>query len=108
MTLAYPPPYHTNRPGSEPGINPGHHTSRFAHLREDCVIDVTEYTTESVQSRRLSNHEFIEWLTKPPAPAVEETSKPVRWINIGGIDWTVLSSLALKYSTFSLLCLFCI
>ncbi|KIL71365.1 hypothetical protein M378DRAFT_194546 [Amanita muscaria Koide BX008] len=122
--------WHTEA-GAEPGINPRRDgaTQRYGHFKQDCVIHVTEYSTTDMKTRRMSNDLFIKLCrdeqigmaskeegttekegvaktdeeteassseNKPPRP------KSVRWINIGGIDWEVLSALVLRYELHSL------
>lgn len=47
----------------------------------------------------MTNGELIQFLKNPEASAREPWAK-VRWINVGGLSWDVISALALKYSTF--------
>ncbi|KAM6498834.1 magnesium transporter [Amanita muscaria] len=117
--------------GAEPGINPRKDgaTQRYGHFKQDCVIHVTDHSTTDMKARRMSNDLFIKLCrdeqigmasreggptekegvaktdeeteassseNKPPRP------KSVRWINIGGIDWEVLSALVLRYELHSL------
>ena len=44
----------------------------------------------------MSNKSFIEMMNHKGASEREPWVK-VRWINIGGVDWSVLSALALRY-----------
>lgn len=44
----------------------------------------------------MTNNAFIEMMKDPRASERESWVK-VRWINIGGISWDVLSALAIKY-----------
>src|SRR5467141_2685639 len=92
--------------GAEPGVNPQSVLSfvKYGHFKQDCVVDVVEYDNDEVEVRRLSNEGLVRLLQAervgaraagacPPLPP-----RMVRWINIGGIDWDVLSALALRYS----------
>lgn len=47
----------------------------------------------------MTNRGFIDMLQSDGASTREPWVK-VRWINIGGISWDVLSALALKYGMF--------
>jgi hypothetical protein len=44
----------------------------------------------------MSNKSFVEMVEDPCAPLREPWVK-VRWINIGGIGWDVISALVLMY-----------
>jgi hypothetical protein len=46
----------------------------------------------------MTNNGFIKFLQNDQASAPEPWVK-VRWINIGGISWDVISELGLKYGT---------
>jgi hypothetical protein len=85
--------------GSEPGINP-HENEKYSHFSEKCAIQVTDFSSEHVLLNTLSNAEFVE-IMKHPAPNPDSNGAPakrsLRWINIAGISWDVLSALALRY-----------
>lgn len=88
--------------GAEPGINPRHTSSaRFRHFQQECVIEVADYTADDISVKRLSNAELVDFIKLPDLPlksGLAGSVRPgVRWINIGGVDWDVMSSLALKY-----------
>ncbi|KAJ7771826.1 hypothetical protein B0H16DRAFT_1514877 [Mycena metata] len=93
--------------GSEPGINP--RDEKYGHFSAKCTIHVTEYSSEHVSLSTLDNAEFVEWMKLPrekpqdERPSLEKDGKrTLRWINIGGISWDVLSALALRYDLHSL------
>jgi hypothetical protein len=86
------------RLGAEPGVDP-RRDSAFAvygHVRQKCVIDVIDYSTIRCSAGRMTNSGFIKFLQNDRASAREPWVR-VRWINIGGISWDVISALALKY-----------
>lgn len=89
--------------GAEPGINPRHTSAtRFKHFQQECVIEVADYTADDITVKRLNNIELVDFIQLPDSPqrSVKSgfaSSTGVRWINIGGIDWDVMSALALKY-----------
>ncbi|KAJ7184152.1 hypothetical protein C8R46DRAFT_882360 [Mycena filopes] len=88
--------------GSEPGIDP--RDQKHGHFSAKCTIHVTDYSSEHVSSNTLNNAEFVELMKLPqPNPQDErptlEKSPRLRWINIGGISWDVLSALALRYGS---------
>jgi Mg2+ and Co2+ transporter CorA len=60
------------------------------------VIELADYSSVRNSSERMTNHEFINYLSNPQASKREPWVK-VRWINIGGISWDVIRALALKY-----------
>ena len=84
--------------GAEPGVDPRRDSARaaFGNLRQKCIIDVIDYSSLRCSSGRMTNGEFVEFLRNREASAPEPWVK-VRWINIGGISWDVISALALKY-----------
>ena len=86
------------RLGAEPGVDP-RRASAFAaygHIRQKCVIDVIDYSSIRCSAGRMTNRGFIEFLQNDRASAREPWVR-VRWINIGGISWDVISALAMKY-----------
>ncbi|KAF9459651.1 hypothetical protein BDZ94DRAFT_1291491 [Collybia nuda] len=99
-------------PGAEPGINPRRISSaRFKHFKQECMVEVSDYSADDVSVKRLNNTELIHFLRLPNSPqgsigSILTGAVPipggVRWINIGGIDWDVMGALALKYDLHSL------
>lgn len=86
------------RLGAEPGADPRRHASVFAykHVYQRCLIDVIDYSSIRCSVGRMTNGGFIKFLENDQASAREPWVK-VRWINVGGISWDVISALALKY-----------
>jgi hypothetical protein len=86
------------RLGAEPGVDPRRHSAfaQYGHVRERCVIDVVDYSSIRCSVGRMTNRGFIDFLENDRASAREPWVK-VRWINIGGVSWDVISALALKY-----------
>lgn len=96
-------PYTYTGAGAEPGIHINlQGPSHANHFKEDCVIELAEYDAEHVSVKGLTNNELVETLRETSLVQVDEDSECVRWINIGGIDWEVMSALGVKYS---LLCI---
>ena len=60
------------------------------------LIEVADYSSVRSSFGRMTNKSFIEMMNNDGAEMREPWVK-VRWINIGGVDWGVLSALALKY-----------
>ncbi|KAJ7684765.1 hypothetical protein DFH06DRAFT_1156563 [Mycena polygramma] len=90
--------------GSEPGINP-RENEKYGYFNEQCAIQVTEFSSEHVLLSTMPNAEFVELMRQPSSPKASSSSpakRPLRWINIGGISWDVLSALALHYDVHSL------
>lgn len=101
-----PKPYrNVSGAGAEPGVNPryGLANVKYGHFKQECVIDVVDYSTEKAEFKRLHNEGLIGMMKDEGRDVVEDGVKRVRWINIGGIDWGVMSAVALRYSTLSLL-----
>lgn len=84
--------------GAEPGIDPRRHSAfaTFGNIRQKCLIDIIDYSSLRCSTGRMTNNEFVEFLKNREASAPEPWVK-VRWINVGGISWDVISALALKY-----------
>ncbi|KAJ3511394.1 hypothetical protein NLJ89_g4131 [Agrocybe chaxingu] len=92
--------------GAEPGVNPrsGLSIAEYSHFKQDCVIDVIDYDCDEATFQRVTNAGLIQLLSEKPDVFGDDGLPPrmVRWINIGGIDWNVLSAAALKYNLHSL------
>ncbi|KDQ62923.1 hypothetical protein JAAARDRAFT_53142 [Jaapia argillacea MUCL 33604] len=84
--------------GAEPGVDPRRHSAflTYGHLREKCVIEVIDYSGTNISTGKMTNSEFVELLRDKRASTREPWVK-VRWINVGGISWDVMSALAIKY-----------
>lgn len=91
--------------GAEPGVDPRRHSAfaTFGNIRQKCIIDIIDYSSLRCSSGRMTNNEFVEFLKNREASAPEPWVK-VRWINIGGISWDIISALALKYGTVTPVC----
>ncbi|KAF8203846.1 magnesium transporter [Pholiota molesta] len=88
--------------GAEPGVDPLSERSNtgYTHFRQDCAIDIIDYKRDDVKFRRFNNEGLIN-LMKESGPK-PHPMQMVRWINIGGIDWAVLSAVAVRYKLHSL------
>ena len=84
--------------GAEPGADPRRRDSvvAYKHVYQKCVIDVIDYSSIRCSFGRMTSTGFINFLQNDQASAREPWVK-VRWINVGGISWDVISALALKY-----------
>ena len=91
--------------GAEPGIDPRRESAflTYGHIRQKCLIEVVDYSSVRSSFGRMTNSEFIKLLADERASAKESWVK-VRWINIGGISWDVVSALAIKYGVSVVLC----
>lgn len=114
------------RVGAEPGVDPRRASAdaMYGHLEEDCIIEVTDYSSVRSKSFTMDKFEFANFLEggddeaphsgymSPGSPGMQEqerdtTREPwvkVRWINVGGMSWTVIKALSLKYSMFYIYC----
>ncbi|PPR02360.1 hypothetical protein CVT24_011704 [Panaeolus cyanescens] len=105
------------RVGAEPGVDPRRASADaiYGHLEEDCVIEVTDYSAVRSKSYTMDKFEFVDFLDggndDDPhsgflSPGMQEEQRDfsrepwvkVRWINIGGMSWTVIKALSLKYN----------
>ncbi|KAH9948220.1 cora-like Mg2+ transporter protein-domain-containing protein [Amylocystis lapponica] len=84
--------------GAEPGIDPRRASANlnYGNIKQQCIIEVADYSTMRSSFGRMTNRELINLLRDPSASRKEPWVK-VRWINVGGISWDVISALALKY-----------
>lgn len=86
--------------GAEPGIDPRRSNAflSYGHIHQHCTIQIVDYSSVRSSARQMHNKEFVEVMadaqTKPRDPWIK-----VRWINIGGLSWDVMSAVALAYST---------
>ena len=87
-------------PGAEPGVDVRRDSAylNYGHIRQNCLIEVADYSSVRSSFGRMTNVEFINFLNNPQASEREPWVK-VRWINVGGISWDVIRALALKYGT---------
>ncbi|KAG6874363.1 hypothetical protein C0995_015099 [Termitomyces sp. Mi166 len=86
------------RVGAEPGVNPRRASANllYGHIRQDCLIEVVDYSAVRSSFGRMTNKEFVNLLNDPAASEREPWVK-VRWINIGGLSWDVLKAVSIKY-----------
>ncbi|EKM84250.1 hypothetical protein AGABI1DRAFT_88987 [Agaricus bisporus var. burnettii JB137-S8] len=89
---------HTHGAGAEPGVNPSE-GAQYSQFRRDCLIDVIDFDADDVSIERFGNADFISMMKDETenSPDCGGHPRAVRWINIAGIDWEVLSSMALRY-----------
>ena len=87
-----------NGPGAEPGIDVRKDSAflNYGHINQNCLIEIADYSSVRSSYRRMTNREFISFLSDPTTSERERWVK-VRWINVGGISWDVVRALALKY-----------
>ncbi|TFY79352.1 hypothetical protein EWM64_g4661 [Hericium alpestre] len=85
--------------GAEPGIDVRRSIAHltYGHIRQKCIIDLVDYSPVRASSGRMTNAEFVGYLQNAEASAREPWVR-VRWINVGGISWDVVSALALTYN----------
>lgn len=88
--------------GAEPGIDPRRSSAylHYGHIRQRCQIELVDYSSVRASFGKMENKGFVEFMADPQASKREPWVK-VRWINIGGVSWDVISSLAIKYGTSS-------
>lgn len=70
----------------------------YSHIRQRCIIGIMDYSSVRADAQRMRNTEFIRFLKNDRASRRAPWVK-VRWINVCGISWDVVSALALKYGT---------
>jgi hypothetical protein len=84
--------------GAEPGVDPRRASAdaQFGGIRQDCVIEVADYSAVRSSFGRMTNREFVNLMNDPAASEREPWVK-VRWINIGGMSWDVIKAVSIKY-----------
>ncbi|EPT02958.1 hypothetical protein FOMPIDRAFT_126692 [Fomitopsis schrenkii] len=84
--------------GAEPGIDPRRASanSHYGHIRQQCVIEIVDYSVTKCSVGRMTNRQLVQMLASPEASKREPWAR-VRWINVGGVSWDVLSALAIRY-----------
>lgn len=85
-------------PGAEPGIDVRKVSASldYGHIRQSCQVEIADYSSVRSSFGRMTNREFISFLSDPTASERKRWVK-VRWINVGGISWDVVRALAIKY-----------
>ncbi|KAJ7093114.1 hypothetical protein C8R44DRAFT_398562 [Mycena epipterygia] len=95
----------SNHIGSEPGVNPRGENAdqKYGHdFSEKCAIQVIDFSSDHFALNTMANNAQFVDLMKEPLPEPGKTRRPLRWINIGGISWDILSALAIRYDLHSL------
>jgi hypothetical protein len=84
--------------GAEPGVDPRRASAdaQFGGIKQDCVIEVVDYSVVRSSFGRMTNREFVNFMNDPAASDREPWVK-VRWINIGGMSWDVIKAVSIKY-----------
>lgn len=86
------------RIGAEPGVDPRRASADalYSHIRQDCEIEVVDYSAVRSSIERMTNRDFINFMADPKASKRDPWVK-VRWINIGGMSWDVIKAVSIKY-----------
>ncbi|PVF93811.1 hypothetical protein CPB86DRAFT_84374 [Serendipita vermifera] len=83
--------------GAEPGVDPRNPASHAAYgsIKEHSEIEIIDYSVTNYEIQQFSNAEFVAYMqkTKGKRPAWAK----VRWINIAGVSWDVISRLGIAY-----------
>ncbi|TFL06266.1 hypothetical protein BDV98DRAFT_499232 [Pterulicium gracile] len=85
--------------GAEPGVDPRRNSAQlnYGHIHQECVVQVVDYSSVRCSvGRRMGNSEFLGMLNSPMGFQRDPWVK-VRWINVGGVSWDLISALAIKY-----------
>lgn len=84
--------------GAEPGIDPRRPGSNqlYSHIKEVCEIEVADYSSTNYEIQQYDNAGFVELMQK--TKGVRPAWAKVRWINIAGISWDVVSRLGIAYN----------
>lgn len=68
----------------------------YSHFKQECLIDVADYDCDTIKFQKLTNTSFLSLIKEEDVDGMPPSM--VRWINIAGIDWSILRAIALKYS----------
>ncbi|KII94236.1 hypothetical protein PLICRDRAFT_101518 [Plicaturopsis crispa FD-325 SS-3] len=84
--------------GAEPGIDPRRESAyvNYGHIRQKCLIEVFDYSSVRHSYGRMTNSELVNLMQNGEACKKDPWVK-VRWINVGGVSWDVISAIALRY-----------
>ncbi|KAF8336572.1 uncharacterized protein EI90DRAFT_3169918, partial [Cantharellus anzutake] len=85
-------------PGAEPGVDPRRPSTveQYSNIHEECLIQVIDYGGAHASFQRATNESLIHFL-EDSKTSVRPVWAKVRWINVMGISWDVISALALQY-----------
>ncbi|KIO26588.1 hypothetical protein M407DRAFT_74306 [Tulasnella calospora MUT 4182] len=84
-----------SQPGAEPGVDAVRDSQEYDHIKADCQIDVIDYGQEKSSFREFDNKGFLRYLSTV-GKGKDDWAK-VRWINIKGMDWSIIKALSLIY-----------
>jgi hypothetical protein len=92
--------FNPNQIGAEPGIDPRRPGSdaAYGHIKEACEIEVIDYSSTNCDIKQYDNAGFIELMQT--TKGIRPSWAKVRWINIAGISWDVISRLGIAYSEY--------
>jgi hypothetical protein len=92
--------FNPNQIGAEPGIDPRRPGSdaAYGHIKEACEIEVIDYSSTNYDIKQYDNAGFIELMRT--TKGIQPSWAKVRWINIAGISWDVISRLGIAYSEY--------
>ncbi|KAJ3556343.1 hypothetical protein NM688_g2080 [Phlebia brevispora] len=84
--------------GGEPGVDPRRAAVQLAyeHIQQECLIEIVDYSSVRHTSRRMNNEDFVNFIQDAKL-SVRDAWAKVRWINVGGLSWDIISALAIKY-----------
>ncbi|KAG8997243.1 hypothetical protein FRB90_012553 [Tulasnella sp. 427] len=84
-----------SQPGAEPGVDAVRDSPEYDHIRANCHIDVIEYGQEKASFHEFENKGFLQYLSSV-GKAKDDWAK-VRWINVKGMDWSIIKALSIVY-----------
>ena len=87
-----------NAIGAEPGVDVRRDTAAqlYGGVRARCMIEVVDYSPLRTTCATMGNAELVRW-AEDDAKSRRPGWAKVRWINIAGISYDVITALALKY-----------
>ncbi|KAL1923524.1 uncharacterized protein VTP21DRAFT_8504 [Calcarisporiella thermophila] len=80
-------------PGNEPGVDVHSMDGRFEAVHCDCAIQIVDYCEEHIIVNKTATNETLPRIIAGKMP----TWAKVRWINVDGLSWDVIKTLAIRY-----------
>ncbi|KAF8640775.1 hypothetical protein AX17_000425 [Amanita inopinata Kibby_2008] len=84
--------------GAEPGVDPRRASADllYSHIHQECIVEIFDYSSLRSNAVRMTNTEFIEFMSNETVSMTEPWVK-VRWINIAGMSWDVIKAVSIRY-----------
>lgn len=73
-----------HRAGAEPGINPRRDSTfeHYGYIKQECVIDITDYSSERIVFRRVGNEDFVQMMGGTTDEEKEQRAGREKWVGV--------------------------